>query len=436
MLVPPAALDSLELYPWHAGAGTETAASPFTLNLNTTCKLTGYGAANPPDRQLYPQRSEALLFTRLRFMLTARWRDQANVDVAYEQAGQFSSFDRNGAAGGSDAGAGLGVGGAGASGGGATGAGGDLAFRVTPLTDTLIDRPRFVYIHDLDRLLFAWHPNWGEVTVGRQAIGLGRGVLFGALDLFAPFSPLAVDREWRPGVDAVRVERHLTDSSSIEAIAVGGTDWAQSAGLVRMRGYLGPADAEIMAGVRAQDLFAGADASSAIGDAELHGEFALFRTLQPHPDGEPFGDPRLVPKFLFGGSYTFNSIGAGLTVVAEYFYSGFGAPHADQILPLLADPDYAVRFARGDSQILGRHAFGVQATYPFATAWTGSCNLVVSPVDGSGALAPILRWDATDTASWTLSATLPWGRPARGPALRSEYGATPASLFLQAAWYL
>ena len=71
----------------------------------------------------------------------------------------------------------------------------------------------FTYRHALNRAFFAWRLGSGEVQLGRQAIGWGRGVLFGAVDIFAPFNPLEIDREWRRGVDALRASLPLTDRS-------------------------------------------------------------------------------------------------------------------------------------------------------------------------------------------------------------------------------
>jgi hypothetical protein len=54
-------------------------------------------------------------------------------------------------------------------------------------------------------------------SAGRR-FGWRRGVLFTAVDLFAPFSPLEADREWRAGVDAVRTDIKLTERSSIDLV--------------------------------------------------------------------------------------------------------------------------------------------------------------------------------------------------------------------------
>ena len=45
-------------------------------------------------------------------------------------------------------------------------------------------------------------------------------MLFGAVDLFSPFSPLEADREWRRGVDAIRADVKL--ATDVACLAVRG----------------------------------------------------------------------------------------------------------------------------------------------------------------------------------------------------------------------
>jgi hypothetical protein len=286
----------------------------------------------------------------------------------------------------------------------------------------------------VDRALVAFHPSWGEVTAGRQAIGLGRGVLFGALDLFAPFAPLAADREWRPGVDAFRAEYRLSPTISTELIAAFGESPDRSAYLARARGYLGSTDAEVIVGKRAEDTLLGMALSSVVGGAEIHGEMALFDTPGNSPDSGLFGNDDLFCQAVLGSSYTFD-IGKGLTLLAEYHYSGFGVREAEDALARLSDPAFQKRFLRGDVQILGRHAMALRGSYPFAPDLRASALVLGSPNDGSGVFSPSLRWDWTEKTTITATGFLPWGPgPARGR-LRSAYGGRPTSLFLQIATY-
>src|SRR5690606_37284546 len=128
---------------------------------------------------------------RLRFELNATLTRHLTAQVAYEHRARASS-------------------------GAAIGAGvlppNALApFRLAPLDWAIVDHGPYSHRHELDRAFASLHLAFLELTVGRQAIGLGRGVLFSAIDLFAPFSPTEVDREWRRGVDAVHAEVRIPE---------------------------------------------------------------------------------------------------------------------------------------------------------------------------------------------------------------------------------
>ena len=379
-------------------------------------KLTALGSRAPDDPRLYPDRSTGTAFSRFRLEVTGRPREDLAYEFAYEQRALATSH-------------------AGAAGGGILPSVAPAPFRIRQLDWPLVEHGgRLSWRHEIDRALVAVHPSWGEVVVGRQAIGLGRGVLFSAVDVFAPFAPTEVDREWRRGVDAARVEYRLTDTTSAELLAVAGETWDDSALLGRIRGYVGDVDAELIFGKRAEDLMWGGVVSAVVGESEVHAELALFDTPEGQPDGGLFGNAHLVPKAVLGASHTFD-VGNGLTVVGEYHYSGFGLIDAGDAATRLADPAFRERFLRGDTQILGRHALGLQASHPFTESWTGSLLMLMNPIDGSGLLSPSVVWDVSDSTSLLVTTFVPWGAGPSGGALESEYGASPLSLLLQLSTY-
>jgi hypothetical protein len=167
---------------------------------------------------------------------------------------------------------------------------------------------------EIDRAYVALHLGGLELTAGRQAIGWGRSVLFGAVDLFSPFTPLEADREWRRGVDAVRADVMLTDRASLDLVAAFGSRLDDSTLAARLRGYAGKVDLELVGGRRGRDPFGGLATSAAVGDAELHGELALFRARESRT---PSPSTRTVVKATVGGSRRF-PVGEGLAVYAEY----------------------------------------------------------------------------------------------------------------------
>ena len=168
-------------------------------------------------------------------------------------------------------------------------------FRIEPLVWRVSESAKGAWRHEIDRANAQVHLRRSELTIGRQAIGWGRGVMFTSVDLFAPFSPLKVDREWRSGVDAVRADIKVTDRSSVDLVGAFGNTLDRSAFAARARGYAGTIDLEVVSGRREQDLFGGVTSSAAVGDAEVHGEAAAFRL--------PGTDHDVVWKAVVGGSY-------------------------------------------------------------------------------------------------------------------------------------
>jgi hypothetical protein len=253
--------------------------------------------------------------------------------------------------------------------------------------------------------------------------------------MFAPFSPTEVDREWRRGVDAARAEYRLSDKASVEGIGVFGTSWDESALLGRARGYLGPVDGEVILGERGEDFLAAIVTSAAVFDAEVHAEAALFDVPEKQPDGGAFGTEQLVAKAVLGASHTFK-LGNGLTLLGEYHYSGLGIEDAENTTRIPAtDRTLQERFLRGATQTLGRHNLGLQTSYPLNEAVTAGFLTLISARDGSGLISPSVVWDVRRNVTFLASAFAPWGpRPADG-VLRSEYGVTPWSLYLQVNVY-
>ena len=189
-------------------------------------------------------------------------------------------------------------------------------------------------------------------------------------------------------------------------------------------GYAGNVDLEIVGGRRARDVFGGVTSSAAVGEVEVHGELALFRT----PAGSLLADangPRTVAKAVVGGSYQFG-VGAGLLVYAEYHYSGFGSASADGFVSQFQNPAFQERYLRGDTQILGRHVTAVLASYELSPEVALSTEWLQSPIDGSGIVVPSTTLTFGDRWSLLISGYMPVRASARGHDSRQRVWRKPA----------
>jgi hypothetical protein len=389
-----------------------------SVSLNTSLKWTSVLAHAPDDTILYPEEWSAGSLWRFRATVYARPAGWLSAEVAYEQRARTTS-EGAGAAGGagvlpSEVGA---------------------PYRVSQLDDSLIEvGSTFSLRHELDRAVVSATLGRADLTIGRQAVGWGRGLLFGAVDVFAPFSPLESDREWRRGIDALRVRVPVTDLISLDGVAAFGESTEESAFIGRVHGYVGDVDGALFVGSRCEDGFFGASTSLHVLDAELHGEAALFLSPEPLPGGGSFDTDDTAFKAVVGGSRSFD-LASGLMVVAEYHYSGFGLADVEDVSDHYNDPAFIERYSRGDSQILGRHACALQLSYGFATLTPFSVTWVMSPVDGSGVIIPSVVWSFSDSVTLSANAYLAHGDGPEDARILSEYGATPTGGLVQISFY-
>lgn len=386
--------------------------------LHGVVKVSGLSSHAGEDELLFPARDTQTGLARARFVLTSPMGASLNGELAYEHRIRAATSSARWSS------------------GGVLPSEGDPPFRIVPLDWRIAEREdgEYLHYHEVDRAVIAWKDDRTQATLGRQAIGLGRGVLFSAVDVFSPFSPTEVDREWRPGVDAVRVERMFADTFSTEVIGVFGEMWEESALLGRVRGYTGKLDAEFIGGKLGEDGLYAVTVSGAAGDAEVHTELAVFHTAEEKPETGLLGNCQLVTKAVVGSSYTFG-IGQGLTLLGEYLYSEFGSDSIEELQSRVGDPIWPERVRKGELTVPSRHALGVRLTYPVGVAWTASLMGLCSATDGSGLAAPSVSWNATRNVTAVLSGQVPWGAPSSQGLLQSEYGATPASVFLQVTVY-
>jgi hypothetical protein len=75
---------------------------------------------------------------------------------------------------------------------------------------------------EVDQAALRWQGDLLSVALGRQSVNLGENFFFSPLDLFLPFFAQQSYREFRPGVDALRLGLSPSRFSLIELIAVAG----------------------------------------------------------------------------------------------------------------------------------------------------------------------------------------------------------------------
>jgi len=308
-------------------------------------------------------------------------------------------------------------------------------YRYTRLGWTLEETDDFLWVHEFDRLAATLSVRNLDFTFGRQAITWGTGRFWQPTDLFSPFGPLQVDREFKAGNDAARLVLALGDFTQAEFVWAFGRDADpdRSAGVGKFRTLFKDFDISVLGGWVQTDIVGGGDFAGDLGATgiQIHGEI-LFNHVK---DSSDYLD------FLVGMDYRFP--GKGPYLLGEYYYYGAGATNAEGLNQVLSDN----RILSRGTLLLGRHNLGLGASYEILPILTGMFNVLVNLTDPSAILNPVLEYSIADNAAATVGCTIPLGEAPTfvlspgglalsDARLNSEYGTYPFTFFIEVRFYL
>jgi hypothetical protein len=308
-------------------------------------------------------------------------------------------------------------------------------YRTTRLAWELEETDDFLWVHELDRLAATFSVSKLDLIFGRQAITWGTGRFWQPTDLFSPFAPLQVDREFKAGNDAARLLLALGDLTQAELVWAFGreADPDRSAGMGKLKTLVKDYDVSVLGGWVQTDAVGGGDFAGDLGGTGigLHGE-VLFNHVRDRSD---------YLDLLIGLDYRFP--GKGPYLLGEYYYYGVGAANPEGLNQVLLDNR---PLSRG-TLLLGRHNLGLGAGYEVFPILTAMFNVLVNLTDPSAILNPVLEYSVADNAVATAGCTIPLGEAptffvsAGGPApgqviLNSEYGTYPFTFFIEVRFYM
>jgi hypothetical protein len=352
-------------------------------------------------------------------------------------------------------------------------AGGATPARSLPLQGTAPNGEYFQWRHELDRLAVSYRAGKVDIILGRQPISFGVGFVWKPADLVGTFSPTEVDGEYKPGVDALRVNIALGAFTELALVAAfGGPNCRQgvlpsgrtchgydpqfdvhhSVALARFRTNVKSFDFGAIAGWVRGDVVAGLFLTGTVKRFRIRSEVVYTWDIEedgPDPDRSDWmlqgpyyagmgnaqhKDDHFV-RAIFGADYKFDTKKT-LTILAEIYYNGFGRRHAKDYLALLAKPRMAEFGEISNTGVLYA-ALGLN--------WEPHHKVPLSLVVMGNLLDPSMFINATmtykvgDESILVAGAMIPIGRaPEMGPTglvPRSEFGLYPFVFYLQWKMY-
>jgi hypothetical protein len=277
-------------------------------------------------------------------------------------------------------------------------------FSLLPLDWTVKETPSFLWRHEFDRLNVRVAFPTTDITIGRQAISWGVGRFWNPFDLFNAFSPVEIDREYKPGVDAARLEWSLGLFSQLEAVyAAFDDDFRSQSIAVRGRQTIGNFDVGGMMGKFFRDFVIGPFV-----DGEVHGVGVRGELTFTHDTASAKQGRRTFVRGVGSIDYRFAN---GLYTLLEYYCNGFGEEEPKNYPTLFTTE----RVRRGEVFNFGRHYLGALLQYelhPLVHAELfGQWNLL----DHSVLIGPLLSVSLSNESDLRLGAFPDWPRPRRLP---------------------
>ncbi|NJN51852.1 MAG: hypothetical protein HC809_08855, partial [Gammaproteobacteria bacterium] len=288
--------------------------------------------------------------------------------------------------------------------------------RFMDLTWTLDDGDRHRVYQRLDRLALSYRgANWG-VTVGRQAVSWGSGLVFQPLDLFSPFAPTTVDRDYKPGDDVVMFDRLNDNETDLQLLAVlrrdaqGNRDAAETSVGGKFHALWGERDLDFVVGRHYRDAVFGVSLRMPVGTA-------LLRTDWLVTDLEEGGTK---VSGIVNLDYSFDWMGKSWYVFAEYFRNGFGVSREPVDITRLPSA-LTTRLARGELFTLMKDYTALGMQIQWHPLIMHSLSVITNLHDTSSLLQTSVSYDAGDAMRYEAGVVAPLGAPG------DEYGGVEAT---------
>lgn len=295
---------------------------------------------------------------------------------------------------------------------------------------TIEESDHWLWSHRFDRLSLNFAPTDPvEVTVGRQTISWATTLFLTPADPFVPFDPADPFREYRAGVDALRIQIYPGPLSDLELVVrpMDSADGETFTLLTRGRSVWRTWEFSLWAGVLHDEPAGALGFSGALGATALRGELSLREERQNPAVRGTIGIDRLYSLFT-----------RDLYLVLEYQHDDFGASRASELLDVvLSGP-----FTRGEMQVLGRDEVAGQASYQVHPLLNASLLALWNLNDLSVLIAPGGSYSISNEVTLQAGAYLGLGNDISdtsetpmppsypGPELPSEYGITPTTVWL------
>lgn len=293
---------------------------------------------------------------------------------------------------------------------------GEDARRWVDMTWELDEGSRHRAFHRLDRLALQYQGSRWGVTLGRQAVSWGSGLVFQPMDIFSPFSPTVVDRDYKAGDDLILIDHLLPNGHDLQFLHILRRNEKShvtadvSSTALKWHGYAGAVELEAVAAEHYDQPVYAASVRFPVGQALVRTDVVASRAL----------DKDWVFTGILNADYTFLIAERTAYVFGEYFFNGWGVddlPASPALLPL----DLTQRLSRGELFNLNKHYAAVGMSYEWHPLINHSLTVIGNLSDSSLLAQMQLSYTPGDSQSLQFG----WLEPLGGQG--DEFGGIPVA---------
>ena len=278
--------------------------------------------------------------------------------------------------------------------------------RFFDLTKTISENNDYILYHRLDRLSLTLLPKWGVICIGRQAVTWGNGLLFNPMDLFNPFSPTDIERDYKIGDDLISTEFFVSKIGDFQFLYVPGRDpsngdveWNQSSLAGKLHFASGTTEFDIMAARHYTDEVVGFGSTGYLGNAALRLD-ATWTFVHDDSDSDDY------LALVANMDYSWVWWEKNLYGFVEFYFNGLGD---DDYTEAYADPEINERLARGEIFTLGRTYISGHIRVELHPLFNVYLTIINNPADPSGVLQPRAIWDIAQNVQITFGGNIYYG---------------------------
>jgi len=311
--------------------------------------------------------------------------------------------------------------------------------RLFDLTKIITDDDKQATLGRLDRFSAGYTGDNGVLRFGRQAVTWGNGLVFNnVMDIFNPFDPTAIDKEYKSGDDMLYGQYLRNSGDDLQAVVVlhrgsltRNVEADQSSFAAKYHGFLGVGEYDFVVARHFGENLVGLGGNYGIGGALWRGDLMVTFT-----DNEGS-----IVSAVTSLSHSFSWIGKNVSAVIEYYFNGFGQRgNRYSTIDLTSNPNLLERLARGEIFNLGRHYIGLSTLIEITPLFLLTPNLFLNIEDDSALVQITTQTDLNESMLLLGALNIPVGRSG------TEYGgidlgvpgsqlSTGPGVFVQLAWY-